>query len=380
MVIKDEQLTEILQLAIAMDCTNKDPAKAKRHSPRFTTDNLRARCEVLMFNQVVSAHQVNIVNISNRGVQFVWPGFLYNQTRIRFTTNIAGTEIPLQFEAETVWCKLLRGRYHCVGAKSLSKIPVHSLISDDVWNKACEEHPELLDPLEGRIAVLTSNDLIQRTINFQLQDTRFEQRRYSTTGSFFDTLERGNAELAIIDADSENIEPSSVIEYCRSRFFVGPIVILSLEQGHASVVNNDSLRRSRFVRLPMDPRSIVHAIRDIVSEHPKCMRNTKPIYSIAPATKHRESCLSEFIELAKESCEKGRFALELNDLESVIRVMRSMVACGASLGYPELSDVANEFIDAAVDPEQRHKLAALYRSTVSVIHRLHPGWPTNNDD
>lgn len=376
----DEILPDILAMAIALEIDNDSSSRVLRHSPRFVADGQIAHCEVLLNNQPVSAHLVGVVDISKRGIQIIWPGFLYNETRLRISISSPDSGAAIQFEAMTKWCKFLRGRYHCVGAQSLSTIPVQKLISDETWNKACAEHPELLDPLDGRAAVFTTNDLILKTILFQIQDTKLDVRHITTSGSLYDTLERGYSELAIIDADSEGIEACKAIESCRKSYFTGPIVLLSLNEECAEALSRDELNRSRFIRLPMDHRSIVHAIRDIITENPKCMRNNKPIFSTTPATKNRERTLSEFIELAKTSCEKGQYSLEINELEPVQKIIRSFSASGGSLGYPELTEVANEFLVAADDPEQRHKLDSLFRSVVMVVHRLHPGWPKPEDD
>ena len=373
----ETNLSDIIELARVFENEQTITVRSQRKSPRFAADGLIARCEILTKGQPQSqpTYLAGVVDISKRGLQIIWPGFLHEGTKLRITIQIPDTGEIVQFDALTKWCRFLRGRHHNVGAMAATRIPVRKLVSQESWHEACLKHPELLDPLEGRVAVFTNNGLILQSVVFQIQDTQLEMRHVETSGSLYDLLDRGNADLVIIDADSDGAEASEIMQTARAKCFNGPIVIMALGTKHKRAIKKDELGRSRFVRLPMKPNSIVQAIRDIIRDHPKCMRDTRPLYSKTPDVRNRDKLLTDFIAMAKDSCEKGRYALDMDDIVATLKVVHSLAATGASLGYPALSEASQEFIAATQDPTQKHKLVSHFRAIVSVVNRLQPGHP-----
>lgn len=362
-------------LARALDRVQPDSQKLRRRHPRIQVDAIMASCCLSSLGEPAKCRDVPIVDISNSGIQIIWPGFLHEGTKLSIRLQRPGAE-RIDLDVTTKWCRFIRGGEYAVGAQAASPIPIRDLVSQKVWLDICAQNPEMQHPVAGRLTLYTTQTLTAHSVHFQIQDSQLTPNKVSTRGALMDVIERGDADVVVLDGDSESMGTIDLLKMCRQKSFNGPIVLLSLDKETEYLASMDPLSRARFVQLPLGVNAIVAAVRDVVRDHPDCMTDSMPIYSDSPMINGRENALTRYIGLATKLAKEGADAIELGDIESAKKVAESLIASGGSHGYMKLSRVASEFRDAAQDSSNMQKqLKCLFEDISSVIRRLHPGVP-----
>ncbi|MGP1272548.1 MAG: hypothetical protein ACTS22_04380 [Phycisphaerales bacterium] len=277
----------------------------------------------------------------------------------------------IRIDGECVWCRFLSKRYHLVGVRSESPVPVRELVGHQQWLESCARNPDVQAPLAGRLVVCSSNDLSSRSVFFQLRGTKLELSLVTTPGALLDTVETAGTDAVVLDADSDDIDASQLLLQCRERAFTGPLVLISMDPETEYLAGMDPLSRTRCVLLPLRNDAIAAALRDVLREHPECIVDTAPIYSDAPATlPNRGELLKTYIEQVQMLCERAVVRFDADHPDDTIRLIRSLAASGGSHGFTSLSDSANRCLSMLTASPEDRRIPSGLRSLQSVARRL----------
>lgn len=370
-----DTIVELLDIAKGVDAQQPSAMKLRRRSPRLVDPSINARANISTgIGEYGRDRNVVLVDVSSGGLQFVWFAFVHAGTQFTFHLQRPGGSV-IEVEATAVWCKHLRNRFHAVGVQSRLPIPLHEIVSEQVWLEACAKNPELQHPVSGRLAIYGENSLTLQSAQFQVRDSGLTVQTIENRGALMDLIERGEIDMLVVDADPETLDATEFISACRGRSFNGPLILMSMDNEAEYLAKMDPLHRCRFVQLPMSTNAIVAAIRDVMRNHPDCIQEAGEIYSQSPYTPHRDESLKRFISLAKSMCKEADQAMELEKYDSVKKVVQSLAASGGSHGYPDLSVAAMKYLASASDPKQQKRLCSLLQGVESIVDRLRPGDP-----
>lgn len=376
MDLQADTIVELIDIAKVNDAQQPSAVKLRRRHPRLRDESILASIRIATgIGNFGLSRNTAVLDISAGGLQFIWTGFVHSSTQFSVQLQRPGGS-PFVVEASCVWCKHLRNRFHAVGAQTKAPIPLHDIISPQLWLEICAQNPELQHPVNGRMSVFGEASLTVQSALFQVRDSGLTVQTIDNRGALMDLIERAATDIIVADADPESLDATEFIAACRGRSFIGPIILMSMDRETEYAAQMDPLRRSRFVHLPMTTNAIVAAVRDVVRDHPDCILEAREIYSKSPHTRHRDEALRHFISLAKTMCDEARHAMDAGRLEAVTKVVQSLAASGGSHGYEELSLAAMRYLSSASDPKQQKRLPSLLQGIQTIVERLRAGDPS----
>ncbi len=369
----------LLKLALESHREQGDGAAANRKTPRFTLKDGVARCEIRQPGGSRHDAEVTLVDLSERGGQIIYPGYLHTGTQFRMSIVIPNKPIVVA-SGLSRWCRFLTGRYHAIGIQFDEPIRIRDLIDASDWMEACSSHPEFEAPIAGTLALYAEDDLSIDAMDYQLRSADTERIHARSRGALLDVVVSGRATAVVIDCDGEESSVVDLLSACRERYFEGPVLLVSLDQEASFAVDMDPLGRCRYVPKPMRNDALLGALRDVYREHPECVIRTSPIYSESPETEDQYDVLSAYIERCQQLVSEMETRLSAGGRESLLGTLRSIAGSAGSYGYTPLADEALQCIELVTPEVCNERLLASMRSLRRVVERLQPSRPVEDAD
>lgn len=367
--LEGRELEEVLALCDMSELRSGAGANSRK-SMRIDLRGLAANARVMQPGGGVNYWQVRLLDISDGGAGFIYPGFLHVGTRLVLTLRRVKGGHEVAITGQVLWCRFLRKQFHAVGVRWDEKIETREFVNTTTWLESVASNTDVRTmKLSGRLIHLSSSDLETSLVQMHLSDSGLTLMVAPDSGALLDQIRRQSADILLLDVESMGADPCSVLRAIRRERYCGPIIVATPPGGPGG----DTLRVDGGVEVltkPVMQDTLVSTIRSLVEHGADQISGTRPMYSAMSGSPEKHEWILQFINLSRRMSRELLACIANDDTERALKTCQSLSVTGAGYGFPVLAEAAGQAVRVLNATGSANESGPEIRSVVFLIDRL----------
>lgn len=362
------EMEELLSLC-GGERMHSGPVRRARKAARVPMRGSRTCAKVHHPGGGVSFWEIGLIDISDGGLGFIYPGFLHVGTRLLVMLRKSGggeTAVP----GRVIWCRFLRKQYHAVGLTWEQPIESREFVASSDWIESMSNSDtDTTTRLSGRLIHLCSNPVEHQLLKMQTSDTDLRVEWARDTGSLLDGVRTAPADVVVVDAEAMGASPADLLRTLRFEQHMGPILITA----SPACPGAEALRIDDDIHLlakPLTQDALMASIRTGLHQNPNPLSGTGPIYSTLETTLEKRRWINEYLVSCRSMTKHLNAVIGTGDVARAAEICQSLAVTGAGYGFPLLSEVASGILESVGGAESLEEHAPKIRGLVFLINRL----------
>jgi len=201
-------------------------------------------------------------NLSRGGMSVVHSSYMHVGTKCRIKM-LHQNDGEKWLKGEVVQCRHVTGRIHDVGLRFAQEIDVNDFISLDPLSDNFSLERVDPDKLDGRILLVTANDIDRKLIEVYLSETALKM--VHVTG--YDDVKGQLSEpfgAVVCDFDMDTAAASTAVKELRSAGYAVPVIAVAGDLSEATKTAIRESRASALVPKPIERTALLRALAEFI--------------------------------------------------------------------------------------------------------------------
>ena len=316
----------------------------------------------------ISSFLVSCRDLSVGGMSFMHRGFLYDGTHCK-------VHLPtLSGEEHTVCGRITRclhrsGGMHEIGVCFSHEIDPRHFMNVGVEYAEINAVPMEMPDLCGRILSICSDAVESGLLEHHLKGTGINVIRCKDPRRASTVTRMEPFDLIVCDLVLSGVTGEEIIAELRTTGYKGAIVALSADRSSTRLKRAKQMGATEVLLKPYSPAVLLRLLSSLMKSctSVKC---DEPIYSTFSGRNNMVGLVSEFLDSLSEYTDVIITAMEEDDVKSALDMCMRLQGCGASYGFPILSEVASTAVQSLESALTTKDATANLRRLLGTCSRL----------
>ncbi len=337
----------------------------RRKSTRFDIGGTRSVITIQHPGGSIVSSECILIDISEGGVSFLYPGFLHTNTECAIQLETLGNE-TVNIGAKLVWCRFVTNPVHAIGVQWFEPIDVKQFIPSKIWlEQGSNSDSQTQQEIEGRALLVGFDEIENELLRLVLKDTKLEIVEADFSGAALDQITANPFDLLILNSECSELSTEELLRMVRETGSAEPILLLV--DRSAAAFNAGTLTNVTVLEKPYNNDVILATIRDMLLSSANPLIGTGPIRS---ESKLDPGSVRKYIDKLKGLVPSIQAAAEKDDVPETTRVVSIMKNTAQAFGFPLLEEAASQVITQLNATASALESGTEIRTLIRVISRL----------
>lgn len=359
-------LVRLCKLFDLLDAREQQGKVTRRKSVRWPFRHVCLPLTIIQTDGSRTSISVACRNLSGGGLSVLHSAYVHSGSMCQISLPRRSGP-PAVISGTIARCVHLSGVVHEVGIKFASELNIADFI--DLGPQAEIRSVERVDPasLSGNLVIAGASEMERQLVRFHLRETKLTITAATTPDEVHEALKKEHSMLLLSASLDFSVEPS-LTERLRSGDVSSPIVILSPDEGVASIHPSTRLKADAVLTTPIDEKLLLQVITGLMRETSKGV-----FYSSLPADHPSQCLVPSFVHEVRRQGSQLESALRSGEMDACVAVCRQIVGIAPMVGFDGMSAIARRAestlasvgrVDAAAN-DLRQLLTACMRARVA---------------
>ncbi|MCK6478380.1 MAG: Hpt domain-containing protein [Phycisphaerales bacterium] len=326
-------LVRLCKLFDLLDAREDQGKVTRRTSVRWPFRHVCLPLTIIQIDGSRTSISVACRNLSGGGLSVLHSAYVHSGSTCHI--SLPRRSGPAAIVSGTIArCVHLSGVVHEVGIKFSSELNIADFI--DLGPKAEIRSVKRVDPasLSGNLVIAGASEMESQLVRFHLRETGLTISTATTPDQIRAALMRDRSLLLLSAAMDFSVEPS-LTERLRSSEVRAPIVILSPDDGVASIHPSTRLKADAVLTTPVEEKSLLRVITGLMRE------TGRGVFLSSLPADHPSQCLvPSFVHEVRRQARQLESALRTAEKEACMAVCRQIAGIAPMVGFDGMSAIA----------------------------------------